>query len=95
MHGASLAIELLTRRERVERTHDVGRRHHVTAAHARRRPQSLGETLDSAQRAAGRARHVPSAIVEGGRTRFAQPHPQFDPGTRLRRGSSMAVAWSC
>ena len=36
------------------------------------------EALDAAQPAAGRARHVPPSIVQGGRARFAQPHPQLD-----------------
>ena len=43
----------------------------------------LGETFDPAEAAAGRARKMPSAIAQRRGARFAQPHPQFDPGLLL------------
>ena len=83
MDRARLPVELLARRQRLERAHDLGRRKGIALAHARRRPHRLVETFDAAEAAAGRAGEMPPPLVQGGGARFGQPHAQFDAGGML------------
>ena len=74
MHRARLAIELLTRCQRIERAQEVGRHCGEAVAHAPAWAHGFGQTFDAAKAAAGRAGHMPPALVERIGRRVGKPH---------------------